>query len=109
MKIKLFAGDNEWSTEGTHVCDSLGIAKILEQEIELDVDDAIADKIIPIIEYARVARGLMPDGSLPPPPPLPSEVVVEPPVPPRLPTNEIIEPVIAPLMQAAKAKKKKEV
>jgi hypothetical protein len=105
MKIKLLPGDHEWSVKGTHVCDACGIAKILEEELELDVDDSIADKIMPIIEHDRLGRGLMPDGSLPPPPPPPpppeSWVTSDPPIE--------AQPAIEPLMQATKAKKKKEV
>ena len=65
MKIKLIPGDHAWSVKGTHVCDARGFAKVLDQEMELDVGDAIGDKILPIIEYGRIVRGLMPDGSLP--------------------------------------------
>jgi hypothetical protein len=99
MKIKLLPGDHEWSLEGTHVCDDLGIAKVLDSELELDVDASVAERILPIIGAARVARGLMPDGSLPPPPPPPE---VEPVV-------DEEQPEEAPVLQASKARKKKEV
>ena len=101
MKIKLLPGDHEWTTEGTHVCDELGIAKILDKELELDVDASIGSRIVPIIESSRMVRGLMPDGSVPSPPP-PPEPEIEPEV-------EQEQPQEAPILQASKARKKKEV
>jgi hypothetical protein len=116
MKIKLLPGDHEWSTEGTHVCNSLGIAKILDHEVEIEVDPTVAERILPIIVAARASRGLMPDGSLPPPPP---EPVVEPVIEPEI-TPEVepviepeitpeVEPEVNPVLQASRPRKKKEV
>jgi hypothetical protein len=107
MKIKLLPGDHEWALKGTHVCDDLGIAKILDKELELDVDASVAERILPIIGAARVARGLMPDGSLPPPPPPPEvEPAVEP-VEPEI--DPEVEPEVNPVLQASRPRKKKEV
>jgi hypothetical protein len=133
MKIKLLPGDHEWSLEGTHVCDDLGIAKILDHELEVEVDPSIGERILPIIEYGRISRGLIPDGSLPPPPPEPVvepvvepvepevepvvepvepevEPVVEPEVEPEVePVVEPVEPEVKPVLQASRPRKKKEV
>lgn len=68
MEIKLIAGDNDWSAEGTHVCDDHGFAIVLTAEKTITVSDEVYQRIMPIIESGRVFRGLNPDGSVPQPP-----------------------------------------
>jgi hypothetical protein len=68
MQIFLIAGDNDWSSEGHHVCDGRGFSIVLDEPKTIEVYDEIGARILPIIEDARVIRGLERDGSVPLPP-----------------------------------------
>ena len=75
MEIKLIAGDNDWSTEGHHICNENGFALVLTEEKTINVSSEVYNRILPIIQDCRVFRGLNPDGTVPVPPP---EPMVEP-------------------------------
>lgn len=88
MQIALIAGDHDWSIEGHHICDSRGFSIVLEEAKTIEVSDEVGARILPIIEDARVYRGLERDGSVPVPP--------EPEAPATEPESPITEPEVTP-------------
>jgi len=65
MQVNLVAGDNDWSTEGTHVLDDNSFAIVLSESKTIEVSEEVQARIMPIIEGCRVFRGLNPDGTVP--------------------------------------------
>jgi len=64
--INLVAGDCDIDSYGHHICDANGFASVVTENKQVDVSDqANYDRIQPILESYRVARGLNPDGSFP--------------------------------------------
>jgi hypothetical protein len=62
--INLVSGDYDIDSQGHHVCDENGFAIVLTESKQVDVtEQSDIDRIQPILEAYRVARGLNPDGS----------------------------------------------
>lgn len=61
----LIADDHEFNENGYHVLNDKGIAKKVQENKEIEVIQEVYDRILPMIEGARIARGLNPDGSIP--------------------------------------------
>jgi hypothetical protein len=85
MLVTLKAGEHLWGSRGSHVCDEKGFAVVLDADIEVEIDDDVAESALAVIRADREFRGCDPlTGE-----PLPVvEPVVEP-TPEALPQGEV--------------------
>jgi hypothetical protein len=71
MLIQLRAGENLWGSRGTHVCDEKGFAVVLAEDMEVEIDDDVAERAWDVIRADRDFRGVNADTGLPFPEPQP--------------------------------------
>lgn len=64
--VNLVADDYDIDSQGHHVCDERGFAIVLTESKQIEVtEQSDVDRIQPILEAYRLARGLNADGSQP--------------------------------------------
>ena len=73
MIVTLKSGEYLWSNRGHHVCDLKGFAVVLDQDMDIELDEDVAEVTIAAIKAVREFRGCDPDTGLPLP--KPEEVV----------------------------------
>lgn len=62
MLIKILKGEELFSKQGTHICDSNGIAIVAIEDTECEIDDRI-ETVKNILKQKRLDRGLDEDGN----------------------------------------------
>ncbi len=62
MLIKILKGEELFSKQGTHICDSKGIALVATEDTECEVDDRI-DMVKSILKQKRLDRNLDEEGN----------------------------------------------
>lgn len=77
MLLKLVSGDNLWSSEGVHVCDDKGMAIVVAEDTEVDIEGGKYDFVLGVVKAWRETRGCDPDTGLPLPPPVEETPAIE--------------------------------
>lgn len=72
MKIKILAGEHLFSEQGTHVCDSNGIALRAVEDVEIEVAERV-EIVLELIKNDRLNLGLDENGD-----PIPEPVIEQP-------------------------------
>jgi hypothetical protein len=60
MLVTLKAGEHLWSSRGSHVCDERGFAVVLDHDLEIELDDDVAEAALAVIHANREFRGCDP-------------------------------------------------
>jgi hypothetical protein len=60
MLVTLKAGEHLWGSRGSHVCDEHGFAILLDADIEVEIDDDVAEAALAVIHADREFRGCDP-------------------------------------------------
>ena len=60
MLVTLKAGEYLWGTRGSHLCDERGFAVVLDHDLEIELDDDVAEAALAVIHANREFRGCDP-------------------------------------------------
>ena len=60
MLVTLKAGEHLWGNRGSHVCDEHGFATVLDADIEVEIDEDVAEAALAVIHANREFRGCDP-------------------------------------------------
>jgi hypothetical protein len=61
MKIIIRKGEYLWTSNGSHDIDSKGFVKVATEDVEIEMEDSLAENALAVIEAERSARGADPE------------------------------------------------